>query len=410
MDFQEKLEQYAALITDLGIHVNKGKYVCISCPVHAADFGRMLAENAYKRGAKDVIMNYYDEKLTRIRYDHVPVEVIANIPFWQAERRNLYAREGCCSISIISDDPEIFTGVPPEKLKASAIASKKAFKEFYDIMDQGKLRWTVTAFPSMKWAEKIFPNLQGEKAMDALWEKIFSAVRIGEGDCRKNWEKHDAILKERAEKLNSAKFESLRYSNSLGTNLKIGLPEGHIWYGGSETDQEGFAYFPNLPTEEIFTMPHKDKTEGIVYASLPLVYQGNVIKDFYLKFHNGVVVEYGAKSGEKSLKGLLDTDEGSRRLGEVALIEYASPISDMNLLFYETLFDENASCHLALGEAYPNTIQGGENMSEEELMRYGGNRSVNHVDFMIGTADMQIDGIQKDGKIIPIFRNGNFVI
>lgn len=409
MTFEEKIEQYAELLVAVGVHVTEGKYVLISCPICAADFGRAVAERCYRHGAKDVIMNYYDEKLTRIRYDHVPVETIADIPFWQAERRNMYAREGCCNISIIADDPEIFTGVESDKLKASALASKKAFKEFYDIMDRGGVRWTVAAYPNVKWAEKIFPHLHASKAVDALWEKIFATVRIDGGDVQKNWEAHDVVLKGRAEKLNSAAFDCLHYRNGLGTDLKVYLPEGHIWYGGSEKDRDGVVYFPNLPTEEIFTMPHKDKTEGTVYASLPLVYQGSVIDGFFLTFREGRVTSYGAKTGEDVLARLLDTDEGSRRLGEVALIPHASPISDMHLLFYETLFDENASCHLALGECYPNTIKGGEMMSEDELTAHGGNRSANHVDFMIGTADMQIDGIGRDGSVTPVFRDGNFV-
>ena len=409
MTFQKKYEEYAKIVASLGIHVTEGKYVLISCPVIAADFGRMVAENCYKAGAKDVIMLYNDEKFSRMRYDHAKKEVIADIPFWQAERRNLYAREGCCNVSIIADDPEIFTGADSEKMMASAIASKKAFKEFYDIMDRGGVRWTVVAYPNPQWAKKIFPNLNEEQATNALWEQIFRTVRIGEGDAQDNWAKHDVVLKKRAKQLNDYAFSCLRYQNGMGTDLSVYLPEGHVWYGGSEEDREGIAYFPNMPTEEIFTMPHKDKTEGIVYAAMPLVYQGAIIDGFYLKFHKGKVIEYGAKQGEAVLKRLLDTDDGSRMLGEAALIPYNSPIRETGLLFYETLFDENASCHLALGECYPNTIRGGEEMSEEELKRCGGNKSVNHVDFMIGTADLSIDGITADGKVIPVFRDGNFV-
>lgn len=409
MTFQEKISAYAKLVATHGVNVTKGKYVCISCPLCAADFGRMVAENCYRLGAADVIMNYYDEQFSKIRYTWASKEVIGDIPFWQAERRNLYARQGCCNISIIADDPEIFTGVDSDKLMTAAIASKKAFKEFYDIMDQGGVRWTVVAYPNEKWAEKIFPALKGEKAITALWDNIFTTVRIGSGDAEENWEQHDSVLKERAEKLNAYAFDCLHYTNSLGTDLWVYLPENHIWYGGSEFDRDSVRYFPNMPTEEIFTMPHKDKTEGIVYSAMPLVYQGAIIDRFHLTFQKGKVVSYGAETGEAVLKRLLNTDDGSKMLGEVALIPISSPISDLGILFYETLFDENASCHLALGECYPNTIRGGENMTEEELAAHGGNKSVNHVDFMIGTADMSIDGTKPDGTVIPVFRNGNFV-
>lgn len=409
MTFQEKLEEYAKIIVSLGIHVTKGKYVLLSCPIIAADFGRLVAKNCYKAGAKDVIMFYHDEKFSRLRYDCAAKEVIADIPFWQAERRNYYAREGCCNISIIADDPEIFTGAESDKLMSAAIASKKAYKEFYDILDRGGVRWTVVAYPNPKWAKKIFPDLSEDDAVNALMEQIFQTVRIGSGDSQDNWKKHDAILKERAKKLNDYSFTSLHYRNHLGTDLSVFLPDGHIWYGGSEQDRDGVDYFPNMPTEEIFTMPHKDKTEGIVYSAMPLVYQGAIIDAFYLKFHNGKVVDYDAKKGKEVLTRLLDTDDGSKMLGEVALIPYDSPIRKTGLLFYETLFDENASCHLALGECYPNTIRNGENMTEEELANHGGNKSVNHVDFMIGTADLSIDGILSDGSVIPVFRDGNFV-
>lgn len=410
MDLKEKLNEYAKLIAYKGVNVTSGKYVIISCPVFAADFGCQVAEYCYKAGAVDVIMNYYDEKFSKVRYTYASEETIGDIPFWQAERRNMYARLGCCNISIIADDPEIFTGVDSNKLMKASVASKKAFKEFYDIMDKGGVRWTVVAYPNVKWAEKIFPDLHGSDAVDALWDKIFKTVRIADGDCVEKWREHDSVLKKRASKLNNANFDYLHYTNSLGTDLKVYLPENHIWYGGSEEDRDGVVYFPNMPTEEIFTMPHADKTQGVVYSAMPLVYQGGIIDKFKLVFKDGLVTEYSAETGQDILERILNTDEGSKRIGEAALIPFSSPISDMNILFYETLFDENASCHLALGECYPNTVKGGENMTEAELRALGGNRSVNHVDFMIGTADMNIDGVTKDGKTVPVFRNGNFAI
>ena len=409
MEFAQKLEEYAQLIVNAGINAAADRYVTITCPVIAADFGCKIAEKFYKKGVKDVIMLYVDENFARVRYENVSVQTIGDIPAWQAERRNFYAREGCCNIAIIADDPEIFTGIDGEKLQTAAVAAHKAYKEFYDIMDKGGVRWTIVAYPNVKWAEKIFPALRGADAVNALWEKIFTAVRVGAGNAFDQWSAHDAVLKARAKKMNDYAFSYLHYTNALGTDLKVGLVKNHIWAGGSETDSDGVVYFPNMPTEEIFTMPDKDRVDGVVYSAMPLVYQGSIIDKFHIRFKNGRAEAFGAEKGEDILAAILNTDEGSRHLGEAALIPYESPISQMHILFYETLFDENASCHLALGDCYPNTVAGGESMTREALSAVGGNHSVNHVDFMIGTADTNIDGVQEDGTVIPVFRNGNFV-
>lgn len=409
MTFQEKLQVYAKMTVELGVNVQPDKYACISCPIIAADFGRMVAQEAYRAGAKDVIMIWNDEQFSRLRYDSAPTDVFRTVPTWQAEQRNYYAREGCVFINIIAEDPEIFNGVDGEKLMAAAVSRKKALKEFYDIMDRGELRWTIVAYPNEAWAKKMFPNETPRRAMEKLWNAIFYSVRIGRGDAVKKWHRHDRQLKSRAKWLNREKLVALEYRNALGTNFTVGLPEGHIWKGGSERSADGMDYFPNMPTEELFTLPHKEQADGTVYASLPLSYQGNLIDGFWLRFEQGKVVEYHADRGEDALRRLLETDEGSLHLGEVALIPHASPISDLNLLFYNTLFDENASCHLALGSCYPDTLTGGEAMSEEELAAKGGNKSINHVDFMIGTSDMQITGIRADGSRVPVFENGNFV-
>lgn len=411
MTHQERLDRYARLTIEHGVNVTEGKFVILNCPVFAAEFGRRVAEYAYKAGAADVIMNYLDEKFDRIRYDYADLEQFKSLPEWRAESRNYYARRGCCNIFIIAEDPEIFTGVDSEKLKSRAIAAKKAFKEYYDIMDRGELRWTIVAYPNDAWAKKIFPDDSTDEAVAKLWKAIFKTVRIDdENDVDRAWREHDAVLKERARKLNERSFSALHYKNSLGTDFIVGLADEHIWFGGSEADAEGVVYFPNMPTEEVFTMPDRRRAEGRVVAAMPLSYQGTLIDGFYLDFKDGKVIAHGAEKGKEALDRLLDTDEGSRSLGEVALIPHRSPISDMGILFYETLFDENASCHLALGECYPNTMKGGEKLPEEELFARGGNRSVNHVDFMIGTADMMIDGITQTGEKIAVFRDGEFVL
>lgn len=410
MTFNNKLLEYAKLTVQKGGNVAKGKYVLLSCPVHAAEFGRMVAKEAYNCGAKDVIMMYYDEKFSRLRLDSADMDMFDTVPEWQAEQRNYYARKGCVAITIISEDPDIFSGADGKKLMANTVAKKNAFKEFYDIMDKGDLRWTIVAYPCNEWAKRVFPNQPCDIATDKLWEAIFKSVRIGEGNTSEEWEKHDAVLKRRAEALNSESFALLEYKSGIGTDFRVGLANNHIWCGGSEKSNDGIAYFPNMPTEEIFTMPDRTVADGTVVASMPLSYQGALIENFSLTFRNGEVTECHAEKGEEHLIRLLDTDKGSRRLGEVALIPYDSPISNQKILFYNTLFDENASCHLALGECYPNTMLGGEKLTEEELLKCGGNRSANHVDFMIGTPDMSITGIRKDGTRVPVFKNGNFVI
>ena len=408
---EENLREYARLTARLGVNVKPGKYVLLRCNIVAADFGRMVAEECYKLGAKDVIFIYSDEKASRLRYEYAALEQFETVPEWQAEQRNYYAREGCCCINILADDPEAFAGVSGEKLLAGTRAAKKAFKPFYDIMDHGGMPWTIVAYAGEAWAKKVFPGDSTAKAVDKLWNAIFKSVHIGRGDTVKKWEHHDRVLKRRAHRLTKEAFVSLHYENSLGTDFTVGLAENHIWAGGSDKSKEGYSYFPNMPTEEIFTMPDCRRAEGRVYSALPLSYQGELIDKFWLEFHEGKVVAHGAEKGDKVLARLLDTDEGSRRLGEVALIPYDSPISNQKILFYETLFDENASCHLALGSCYPETVKGGLKLSEDELFeKKGGNKSANHVDFMIGTADLKITGIKADGTKVPVFEKGSFVI
>lgn len=410
MSFSEQMREYARLTVRQGVCVSEGIYVMIQCPVIAADFGRMVMEEAFACGAKDVIMVWNDDPCARTRYLHAPLSEFETVPAWRAEQRNYYAREGTVSINIIAEDPEAFAGVPGDKLTAGALAARKAFKEFYDKIDAGELRWTIVAYPCAAWARKVFPDAPTDaQAIRRLWDAIFKTVRITRGDTVSKWEKHDRLLKRRAKKLNAFAFTALEYKNSIGTDFRVGLPEHHIWYGGSETSKDGHVYFPNMPTEEIFTMPHCMQAEGTVVSAMPLSYQGTLIENFSLTFREGRVVEHHAERGEDALTRLLDTDEGSRRLGEVALIPYDSPIRKLGILFLNTLFDENASCHFALGSCYSNTVAGGELLSEEDLYEKGGNHSANHVDFMVGTADLSVIGITKDGDRVTVFENGNFV-
>ena len=410
MNMNEKLREYARLTVKMGVNVSHDQEVFLTCPVECAAFGRMIMEEAYAAGAREVIMNYVDAKAQRIKYLNSDISIFETVPSWDVEKRTHYGRRKGAMISILAEDPDINCGVPGEKLMAATRARHEAFKEYYKLMDAGDIRWTLVAHPIPEWATKVFPDLTPDEAVDKLWDAIFETVRISDGaDSVALWFEHDKNLKSRSKIMNDLAFDSIICKNSLGTNLSIGLPEGHIWCGGSDLSSDGYFYFPNMPTEELFTMPHCRRTDGIVYSSMPLSYQGNMIDKFSLTFKGGKVVDFTAEVGYDALERLLNTDEGSRRIGEVALVPYDSPISNQGILYYNTLFDENASCHLALGDCYPNTVKGGELLERDELLEKGGNHSANHVDFMFGTADMEIIGVTKNGEQHPIFRNGNFV-
>ncbi|MBS6195847.1 MAG: aminopeptidase [Clostridiales bacterium] len=410
MTFEEKLQEYARLIVKVGVNVQKGQDIVLRCPVESYPFGRLIVKEGYEAGAREVIIHWSDAVSRRIAYDHADVSVFENIPEWQAESMNKYAREGAAFISIAGGDPEVFKGVDSEKLKASAKASDQAYEVFYKRMSASEIPWNVAAVPSEKWAQKVFPGIPVEEAMEKLWENIFRSVRIGEGDAVQAWKEHDAFLSSMCKKLDEQQFSALHYVNSLGTDFTVGLVENHRWEGGSEGDSRGVDFIANMPTEEIFTMPDARRAEGKLVSALPLSYEGNMIHNFSFTFHEGKVVEFAAEEGLETLKRMLDSDEGSRRLGEVALVPYDSPISNMKTLFYNTLFDENASCHFALGRCYETTVEGGASMSEEELKAVGGNTSMIHVDFMVGTSDLSITGIKKDGTEVPVFVNGNWAL
>ena len=406
---EERIREYARLVVRTGVNVQKGQEIVINCPAEHYEFARLLIQEAYAAGAGEVIMRWNDSVESRQFYEHASEEALETVAQWRGESCNYYSRRGAGWISVSGSDPEAFKGVDPKRMQIRSAAMNKALEEHYKLMMASEIPWTVAAVPQVKWAAKVFPDLSTEEAMRSLWEKILEAVRIGDGDAVEKWAEHDRFLKEKCRMLNEYAFEKLHYENSLGTDFTVGLVKGHIWEGGSETAGTGTVFEANMPTEEIFTMPHKDKAEGTLVSALPLCYRGNLIKNFRLTFHEGKVVEYAAEEGEEILKSLLEGDEGSKHLGEVALVPYASPISQMKTLFYNTLFDENASCHFALGECYPTTIQGGANMSEEELAAAGGNSSMNHEDFMVGTADLKITGIRENGERIVLFENGDWV-
>lgn len=409
MTLEEKKQQYAKLIINAGIALRKGQVLMLNCPLEAYEFGKMVVKEAYLAGAKNVICKWADDEIGRWKYDYAPLEVFENYPEWDALERNTLATTDACFVSIVGYDPEAMKGVDPAKIKASRKASHEALKDYFKATSTMAVKWNVSSVPTKAWASKVFPELPVEEAMDKLWSAIFGTVRIGDGDPVEKWMQHAKNLKEKTTILNKWQLKSLHYKNSLGTDFTVGIVENHQWEGGADTDPVGSGpFFANMPTEEVFTMPHREKAEGVLVSSMPLSYAGDLIEDFKLVFKNGAVVDYDAKKGKDVLKLLLETDEGSRHLGECALVPYPSPVSEQGILFLETLFDENAACHFALGNCYETNLVGGADMEEDEVKAHGGNFSMNHVDFMVGTKDLEITGITKDGEEVTVFKNGTW--
>ena len=406
---EEKLREYARLLVEAGVNLQKDQTLMISSPVDCAFFARLCAEAAYAAGARSVVLNWTDDAITKMTYLYAADELFDSVPEWQKAMANGLAEEGAAFLSIIGNDPEAFLGVDPERMLRSSRAAGRDLAPFRTRLMANRNAWSIGAIPVESWAKKVFPDCGGDEAMEKLWDAIFKSVRItGTGDAVERWREHEARLRGRIAKLNEWHFESLHYRNGLGTDLTMRLPGGHLWAGGSSATPEGRRFIANMPTEEIFTAPQRDGIDGVVYASMPLVHNGNVIEGIRFVIRDGRIVEAHADSGEEFLQTAIDVDEGARYFGEAALVPYDSPIRNQKILFYDTLFDENAACHIAFGEAYPECLQGGEDMSPEELAAAGLNHSDTHVDFMIGTADLSIVGTRANGEQIEIFRDGNF--
>lgn len=402
------LEKYAKLVIKTGINIQRNQTLVISSPIDCAPFARIMSKTAYQEGARDVVINWGDERSAKIRYLHAPEEVFDLFPEWRKDFYLSYLREGGAFISISASDPELLKDVNPQRIMRAQKASNKALEEYREKIMSNENSWCVVSVPTASWAARVFPNVSEDQAVELLWDAILKAVRANVDDPVSEWHKHTKALKDRREFLNSNKFKLLHYKSSNGTDLTVELPDGHIWMGGSEKNTSGIDFVANMPTEEVYTLPKKNGVNGTIMNSKPLVYNGNLIDNFKLTFKDGKVVDFSAEKGHEILKKLLETDEGASRLGEVALVPYNSPISNSQILFYNTLFDENASCHFAFGKAYPTCIDNGANLSKDELDRFGVNDSLIHEDFMIGTEDLEITGVTADGRCIPIFTNGNF--
>lgn len=408
-NFEAKLNEYAHLLVEVGMNLQPGQTPRIASNLECAPLARLCAAACYDCGARDVIVEWKDDFMTRERYLKADEAVFSEFPDYMTAKFDWMLENSCPALSIIGSDPEMLKGVDPARIQAAEKASAQPTKPWYDAMMASKFQWSIGAHPTKAWAEKVFPEKKGEEAIDALWEAIFAVCRItGDGKGVERWKEHVAATARRAKILNGYNFKTLHYTNAKGTDLTVALPENHVWAGGSEQSGAGVEFVANIPTEEIFTAPRWDGVNGKVYAALPLALNGNLVKDFWMEFKDGKIVGIHAEEGEEVLKNSIAMDEGSAYLGEVALVPYDSPINNTGILFYNTLFDENASCHLAFGAAYPTCVRGGENMTEAEQKAAGLNQSLNHVDFMVGTADLSIVGATHDGREIDVFVNGNF--
>lgn len=403
------LHNYARLVVRVGVNLQREQILVINAPIECAEFVRVIAKEAFAAGAHDVVVSWNDEQLAHIRYQEGKMALFTEFPEWRRAFYEDYAAQGAAFVSIAARDPEIFGDIEPEKLKLANQAAGAALMEYRERLMNNRNTWCVVSVPTKGWAKKVFPELAEDEAVARLWCEIYKTVRVGEGiDTVKAWQEHIAFLHKAADFLNANDFQKLHYTNRLGTDLTIELPEGHIWAGGAEKSELGTVFAANMPTEEVYTLPKRDGVNGIVYATKPLNFNGNLIEDFWLRFENGRVTDFAAKKGEKILRGLIETDEGSHFLGEVALVPYDSPISKSGVLFYNTLFDENAACHLALGKAYPTCLKDGEKMDSVTLLQHGVNDSLMHEDFMVGSRDLEIVGTRRDGTEVQVFHEGNF--
>ncbi len=403
-----KLKEYAELLVRIGLNVQKGQSITISAPIDCAVLARACVQCCYDAGAREVTVMWNDDQVNRMKYLHAEDSVFDELPAWQKVFYDTALENKSPRMAIVGDDPEALKGVDPSRIQRQRKASGKALEEYFKAQTNNEFQWLVAACPTLSWANMVFP--QSENPMEDLWEAIFAAVRItGDGKAVERWMAHTKEQKKLIKKLNDYNFTTLHYSNSLGTDLTVGLPENHFWSGASELAGTGVEFIANLPTEEIFTLPHRDKVNGKVYSSKPLSLNGNLVDGFWMELKDGKIVDLHADIGEEYLRKSVTLDEGSSYFGEVALVPYDSPISNTGLLFYETLFDENASCHFAFGEAYP-CIHGADKLSGEEQAALGINQSINHVDFMVGTSDLKIVGFTFDGRAVTVFDKGNFAI
>ena len=404
---KKRLKKYAELIARCGVNVKKGQEVIISAELDQPEFVKMLVDECYKAGAKKVSVDFTYQPLTKSNVRYCSEKVLSTMEKWQIEKWEHQAEVLPCKIYLTSEDPDGLAGINQRKMAKASAARSKIIKPIRNRMEN-KYQWCIAAVPGEGWAKKVFPGVRASVAVEKLWEVILSCARVTE-DPIKEWKIHNANLAKKCEYLNGLGIKELKYKASNGTDFRVGLiPDALFMAGGEKAQGSGIYFNPNIPSEETFTSPMKGDADGIVYSSMPLSYGGQLINNFWMRFEGGKVVEVGAEENESLLREMIAMDEGASYLGEVALVPYSSPIRKSGILFYNTLFDENAACHLAIGRGFSNVLKDYENMTEEEAHKKGINDSITHVDFMIGTSDLSITAITNDGKEIPVFTNGDW--
>jgi aminopeptidase len=414
MPSQHKLEQYADMLIRAGLNLRPGQRLLIGpgsfiagAPLEAAPLVRALVRKAYEAGARYVDVIWDDEDLMLARFQHAPRDSFSEFPTWRAQLTLDYAKKGDAMLVIYAQKPDLLAGQDPELIGQVQKLTNQYMKPVSELIQRPSTNWLVVSAPTEAWAAQVLPNVPAEERIERLWDIIFKMCRVTDDDPVAGWRDHVRRLLTRADYLNQKQYDALHYT-APGTDLLIGLPPKHIWQSGALTAENGVLFTANIPTEEVFTLPHRDRINGTLRATKPLSYGGMLMDDFELTFKDGVIVGVKAKQGQQHLENLLNTDEGARRIGEVALVPHSSPISASGLQFSNMLYDENASNHLAFGEAYRFSLEGGQAMSKDEFAAAGGNLSLIHVDFMVGSPQMDIDGILPDGTREPVFRQGEW--
>jgi len=395
--------EYARLIVKKGVNLQEHETLAISADIEAAHLVEAVCLIAYQNGAKNIIINWTNAHADKLHYIHQSIDNLIDTPKWKKHSFDYIAQNAHAYLNIICEHPKLFETIDKGIMQKSRACNMQSFKSLREAVSSDKIRWCIAAFPNAEWAQKVFPD--DKNAEKKLWDCIQKAVRLDNEDCLAAWDKHVENIKKRSKVLNELKIKTVHIKNSLGTDIKMNMLDGYSFGGGMGTSPSGIDFIVNLPTEEIGTTPDYKSVEGIVFSSMPLAIRGSVINDFWFRFEKGEVVDFGAKEGYEVLKGILETDEGARRLGEVSFVGHNDGIGRLGIVFYNILFDENASCHLALGRG-----SGGGNLSEEERLKKGINQSIEHVDFMIGTADLSVVAECEDEKKVAIFKNGNWVI
>ncbi|MFW9947363.1 MAG: aminopeptidase [Candidatus Odinarchaeota archaeon] len=414
-EFEKNLEKYAEVILKVGLNLQPKQRLLIGgatisydgISFEAAPLVRIIAKKAYQMGARLVDVIWGDEQLRLIRFQYGPEKSLNEYPKWRIDARLDISQAGDANLHIKSPNPDLLNDVDPNLILKFQLPLQKQLKPVSNLITQYALNWLIISIPNRVWAEKIFPDIPSNERIQKLWDIIFKICRITEKDPISAWQNHNKNLQKRCNYLNQKQYRALKLT-SPETDLTVGLPKGHIWHGGSVTSQSGIIFTPNLPTEEIFTLPHKDRVDGVVKTTRPVFYQGKIIEDCIFKFSNGRIIEAQAKVGEEIILKTIDIDEGARRLGEIALVPNSSPLSQAGLLFYDILLDENASNHIAVGQAFRNSLKDSKKLTDEEFMAAGGNNSIIHLDMMIGSGEMNVDGILEDETEEPVMRNGEW--